>query len=207
MTPQTHLKAVENGQQKSIHSIVFEAVNARCEQTPRGTMPASQSAASSGVATKRKVFRPPSKRKKQGRWFKRLMLLGLVGVALSAGAAVAFELRPDWLQTFKVAVGLTKKKKTSPAKAAAPTRHSVATRLFERAVVPLVRDYVRATHALPITDTDPPVSKADMPVAVTRARPPLSTTRSETTRHPRPDRGHARLLLANIPFPCPPLGV
>jgi hypothetical protein len=93
---------------------------------------------------KGKLKRPPSKRKRHGRrWWR----LAAVGLALSAGAALVLRLRPDWLQTLRVAVGAAQPPKPSPrARKASASSRSAGTRIFERAVVPLVRDYVFAHY-------------------------------------------------------------
>ena len=82
-----------------------------------------------------------------------LRLLALLGALLAAGAAAAFHARPQLWDTLKEAAGLRRTRRwaklaeqqaaadvTTTKKAeAAP---SVATRLFERAALPLVRDYI-----------------------------------------------------------------
>jgi hypothetical protein len=91
-----------------------------------------------------KPKRAPSKRKRHAR---RWWLLAGVGLALSVGAALVFQLRPEWLQALRVAAGAAQlpKPSTRARKASAGAR-SAGTRIFERAVVPLIRDYVFAHY-------------------------------------------------------------
>eukprot|EP00962_Isochrysis_galbana_P037957 scaffold13369_cov112-Isochrysis_galbana.AAC.3 len=91
-----------------------------------------------------KIKRAPSKRKRHGR---RWWWLAGVTLALSVGAALVLHLRPEWLQALRVAAGVAQPPKPTarPRKASARSR-SAGTRLFERAVVPLVRDYVFAHY-------------------------------------------------------------